>query len=97
MFYGCARLNHIKCLATSEINSNNSTTDWVRGVASSGIFVKDPNATWPIGNNGIPTTWYLESSIVEYNPTETFTPAGYVTFTAQEQDVLFGLVKKSSN
>lgn len=58
MFYGCSNLNSIKCLATSGINSSNSTTDWVNGVAASGTFTKASDVTsWPTGNNGIPTNW----------------------------------------
>jgi len=59
MFYGCTSLNYIKCLATSGINSNNSTTNWVGSVALSGTFIKDQDATWPIGFNGIPTNWNI--------------------------------------
>jgi len=58
MFNGCTNLNYIKCLATTGINENNSTTNWVQNVSSTGTFVKDTNATWPTGNNGIPTGWY---------------------------------------
>lgn len=57
MFKNCSSLNYIKCLAISGINTNNSTTDWVSGVASLGTFVKATTATWPTGNNGIPTDW----------------------------------------
>lgn len=58
MFYGCSSLNSIKCLATSGINSSNSTTDWVNGVAASGTFTRASGVTsWPTGNNGIPTNW----------------------------------------
>jgi len=57
MFNGCFKLSYIKCLATTGINENNSTTNWVYGVASTGTFIKDVNVTWPTGNNGIPTGW----------------------------------------
>ena len=57
MFQNCTSLNYIKCLATSGINTNNSTTNWVSGVASTGTFVKDPNANWPSGTSGIPEGW----------------------------------------
>ena len=57
MFQNCTSLNYIKCLATSGINTNNSTTNWVSGVASTGTFVKDPNANWPTGTSGIPEGW----------------------------------------
>ena len=58
MFSGCTSLNHIVCLAT-DITASNYTNNWVNGVASSGTFVKDPIATWPTGNNGIPNGWFV--------------------------------------
>lgn len=57
MFYYCRNLRYIKCSATSGINTNDSTTSWVNAVFNSGTFYKDSSATWPTGNNGIPTTW----------------------------------------
>lgn len=63
MFDKCTSLNYIKCLAVNGINLNNSTTNWVSGVASSGTFVKNSNATsWPTGSNGIPTNWTIEDA-----------------------------------
>lgn len=60
MFQYCTSLNYIKCLATSGINTNNSTTYWVSNVAASGTFVKKAGVTWPSGNNGIPSGWTVE-------------------------------------
>lgn len=57
MFYGCTSLNSITCLATEGINENESTSDWVNGVASTGTFNRASGATWPTGNNGIPSGW----------------------------------------
>lgn len=62
MFYGCARLNYLKCLATN-ISGSNSTTNWVSGVAASGTFVKAPGMTgWTTGVNGIPANWTVEDA-----------------------------------
>ena len=62
MFYGCTSLNYIKCLATN-ISASYCTTDWVRGVASTGTFVKNPNMTrWTTGNSGIPTDWTVQDA-----------------------------------
>ena len=59
MFQGCTSLNYIKCLATN-ISASNYTYYWVEDVASSGTFVKDPNANnWPRGWNGIPNGWTI--------------------------------------
>ena len=57
MFYGCTSLSSITCLATAGINENESTSDWVNGVASTGTFNRASGATWPTGNNGIPSGW----------------------------------------
>lgn len=62
MFDGCSSLNHIKCLATN-ISATQCTQNWVRGVASTGTFVKHPDmASWTRGNNGIPTNWTVEDA-----------------------------------
>lgn len=65
MFDQCSKLNYIKCLAIN-IYANNSTNNWVRGVAASGTFVKDASMyDWPTGTNGIPSGWTVEN----YTPT----------------------------
>ena len=56
MFESCKSLNYIKCLAT-DISATGCTNGWVKNVASSGTFVKHPNATWTTGTSGIPTGW----------------------------------------
>jgi hypothetical protein len=57
MFYNCSRLNYIKCLATTNIDTDN----WVSGVAGSGTFVKNASINnWPTGNNGIPANWTVQ-------------------------------------
>lgn len=68
MFVGCSNLNYIKCLATSGINNTNLES-WVGkknaettlGVAATGVFIKDENASWSsvTGTSGIPTGWDL--------------------------------------
>ena len=67
MFYGCSRLNSVTCLATSGINSNYSTYNWLGNVASSGTFTKNASTLtgsgtsgqyWKTDNaNGIPSGW----------------------------------------
>ena len=57
MFFSCDKLNYIKMLAT-DISATNCLTDWVSGVASTGTFVKNPDATWEVyGNSGIHNGW----------------------------------------
>ncbi len=57
MFYACRNLNSITCYATSGINTDNSTSNWLRNVASSGTLYKAASASWPTGNNGVPSGW----------------------------------------
>ena len=60
MFYGCSKLNYIKMLATY-IYVTHGLTNWVSGVASSGTFVKNPEATWDVvGENGVPSGWTVK-------------------------------------
>ena len=59
MFNGCSNLSSVTCLATEGINqNNNSTYDWLDGVAASGTFTAATDAIWPEGvNDGIPSGW----------------------------------------
>lgn len=59
MFYGCTSLNYVKCLATLNLNSSSNTYEWLNGVAASGSFVKDANASWTTGTSGIPSDWTI--------------------------------------
>lgn len=81
MFDGCTSLNYIKCLATN-ISATSAVTNWVRNVAPTGTFVKNPSMNgWAINNNsGIPIGWtvidyyehldeYLTIDIIEYGST----------------------------
>lgn len=52
MFNGSSKLNKVTCLATSGINTNNSTNAWLTNTASSGTFYRATNVSWPSGNNG---------------------------------------------
>ena len=61
MFNGCSNLSSVTCLATSGINVNSSTSNWLsnagKNVTGTKTFKADANATWPEGNNGIPSGW----------------------------------------
>ena len=60
MFQGCSSLNYIKCLVTNS-NFSNVADFWVSGVAATGTFIKNPEATWTAtGISGVPTGWTLE-------------------------------------
>ena len=57
LFDGCTKLNYIKMLAT-DISASHCLSYWVNGVASTGTFVKNKNATWNVtGESGIPSGW----------------------------------------
>ena len=61
MFYNCGNLNYIKMLATN-ISAGGCLSNWVKGVASSGTFVKNANmASLPNGVSGIPNGWTVEN------------------------------------
>lgn len=59
MFDGCSSLQRIKCLAT-DMTGSNCLQNWVRGVSSTGTFIKHPDATWVTGASGIPSGWTIE-------------------------------------
>lgn len=64
MFYGCSKLNYIKALFTTTPSSS-YTSNWVSGVASSGTFVKNIDATWDVaGTNGIPSGWSVAYNFI---------------------------------
>ena len=61
MFDGCSSLNYIKCLATNI--SASSLSNWVRGVALTGTFVKNANMeSWTTGTSGIPSGWTVQDA-----------------------------------
>jgi hypothetical protein len=62
MFYGCCNLNYIKAMFTTT-PSVSYTVNWVSGVSSTGIFVKNSAANWTTtGVNGIPEGWTVETA-----------------------------------
>lgn len=75
MFYGCGRLNYIKAMFKNRPTGNFSN-NWVYGVASSGTFVKNTDATWTdTGVNAVPVGWTVRSDapvgnivLIEYLP-----------------------------
>lgn len=62
MFQGCTNLSSVKCLATSGITGNDSTLDWLDGVATTGTFYADSESRWPLGTSGIPRGWTVAYS-----------------------------------
>ena len=63
MFHKCTKLNYIKALFTTT-PSTTYTSNWVNGVASTGTFVKNKDATWNVtGVHGIPEGWTVVNLI----------------------------------
>ena len=63
MFYNCTNLNYIKALFTTDPSTGDYTTDWVFGIASTGTFIKNADATWDVtGTSGVPTGWTVETA-----------------------------------
>ena len=62
MFKGCTSLNYIKAMFTTRPGTS-YTLNWVSGVASTGTFVKNKDATWDVtGVSGIPTGWTVQDA-----------------------------------
>lgn len=61
MFFNCSNLQYVKCLATGMATPPSGhyypTYNWLKNVSGTGTFVKDANASWTTGDNGIPTGW----------------------------------------
>ena len=62
MFNDCTKLNYIKMLATN-ISASGCLNNWVKGVSSTGTFVKNATMTsLPRGTSGIPTGWTVQNA-----------------------------------
>ena len=63
MFNGCSKLNYVKALFTTT-PGNSYTANWLYDVASSGTFVKNPDATWSVtGTSGVPSGWTIVDAV----------------------------------
>lgn len=63
LFSQCSKLNYIKAMFTTTPTSTitGNVRGWVAGVAATGTFVKNKNATWDVsGQHGIPSGWTVE-------------------------------------
>jgi hypothetical protein len=70
MFNGCSNLNYIKMLAT-DISADDCLYNWVKGVASTGTFVKNSSMTnLPTGTSGIPEGWTVVNDVEEGSGSE---------------------------
>lgn len=61
MFYGCTNLNVVFALFTTTPDSS-FTANWLYGVAATGMFYKNSNATWSVsGADGVPSGWHIRN------------------------------------
>lgn len=61
MFYRCSNVNYIKAMFTTTPGTT-YTYNWLNGVASSGTFVKNKDATWTLsGASGVPNGWTIQT------------------------------------
>ena len=66
MYTDCSKLRYLKAMILTPIPNNDNyygaqTGNWLKGVASSGMFVKNSKATWNVrGEHGIPSGWTIE-------------------------------------
>lgn len=61
MFKGCTNLSYIKMLAT-DVSASQCLMNWVNGVAVSGYFIKNADATWNVtGDSGVPSSWTINN------------------------------------
>ena len=61
IFDACSNLSYVKAMFTTTPGTD-YTSNWMRGVAAIGTFVKNKNATWDvIGESGIPEGWNIKT------------------------------------
>ena len=82
MFNGCTSLNYILCLAVDK-SASGCLTNWVNSVSSTGIFVKDENATWSTGASGIPSGWVVNDHIAAPEDPVITCDGEFITITCQ--------------
>ena len=71
MFFRCAKITYMKCLATNvssqDLVNTQATSGWLdpydQTPPSSGTFVRNASsASWPRGTSGIPTGWTVQTA-----------------------------------
>lgn len=65
MYANCSKLRYQKAMLLSTPSGSGTaiTGNWMLNVASEGVFVKNPEATWHVtGANGIPNGWTVETA-----------------------------------
>ena len=58
MFFYCGNLKQITCYSRNNLwDYYRAPYMWVGGVSPTGVFIQHPNASWPVGDSGIPAGW----------------------------------------
>ena len=60
MFNGCSKLNYVKAMFTTI--PNDTLSNWLSGVSTTGTFVKNAAATWTNEQAGIPSGWTVQTA-----------------------------------
>ena len=91
MFSGCSKLNYINAQFLTTPSST-TTSSWVSNIASTGTFVKNPDATWDVvGSNGIPEGWIVQfDEVPGYN-------SNYMTIESLEDGLTIEFYDESSS
>ena len=91
MLYGCSSLNHIVCYNLNDI-SDYVDSDWVYGVANSGVFEIDYLGDWDSTNKAshIPSGWSIDDDLNkpyenQYFTTEMLSDGKFTVLPAREQ------------
>lgn len=70
MFLNCSALNTIVCRATTNLGATKCKENWVKGVASTGTFVRASGINWGSRSvNTIPVDWTVLDDVLIYQPT----------------------------
>lgn len=72
MFRDCSNLNMVTCMATSGINTDYSTNNWLQSVSDTGEFIQSLSATWPRSASGIPVGWTCRNGFLPGFPDNPF-------------------------
>lgn len=88
MFTSCSNLNFIKCMANAGFSTDKCRQYWVKGVSSSGTFVKDSGVTvvtWTRTTSGIPEGWQVYDNVAVVPPTITYDGFSTITLACETQ------------
>lgn len=99
MFYNCSSLRYIKALFLNNPGNGKNTANWVYGVAGSGTFEINEQATWSSlrGVNAIPQGWTVKNSANVGDIKSITLFNGLVTIKATNSDDIYYSVSDESD